>query len=187
MFWDKDHHLHVNARNLFCIYVCNLLSVGSVLKLYTNATIFVFLFFFLLYLLLVAFMDYQTMLIYRVVNYLGIFWGLLFYISQMVRNAQKEYMLRNLISLFVYHIFLWSMVKRKAFGAGDGYLLAAISLFLTGLFQGEKIWEVFLLHLCFSYVLFYLLHRKEIFQNKKIQKAFAPSIVISTILTIGFY
>lgn len=199
MYVDSDHQLHITRQNLIAVFFINLCSVYFLYKRYPNGSNYIFLLLLLLYLIIVSFMDFQTMYIYRTVNYIGILIGLFYFVITTIRFVNYGKAIQSIICLALYCAYVVILVKVRAFGAGDGYLFAAVSLYLAPLCPKGMLPDMLMYHFITSYVIFFIFYLILLLKangnvckigsrnSKRKAEAFAPSIAASTMLFILFF
>lgn len=199
MHMDSNHRLHITRRNLIAVFFINFCSVCFLYEKYQNSSNYIFLMLLLLYLLIVSFMDVQTRYIYRAVNYMGILIGIFYYIITTISYVNYDKAIQSMICLALYCAYIVILVKVRAFGAGDGYLFAAVSLYLAPLCPKGMLPDILMFHFIISYVIFFIFYlilplkengnvcKISSRSSKRKAEAFAPSIAASTMLFILFF
>lgn len=133
-----------------------------------------------LYLIITAYIDSKTKLIYSIFNYITMIIGITFIINN---GNSIEF---NLINVIIYAVIILIFDKMKCFGGGDTELFISISFFMCN--NSNKLpLEIMIANVLLSNTVMIIFNFKNInFKKIKLKEhiAFAPSIAVSTMLII---
>ncbi len=142
-----------------------------------------FLSFFLIYLIISAYIDKKTLTIYSFYNYLTTLIGIVYLLAKL-GTINITNIIFNVI-IFVCITIIAS--KLGAFKDGDTELFISISFFLYPQYPNFAL-EIFLINIIISYIVVLILNFRRLdktnFLKFKEPIAFAPSIAISTIILL---
>ncbi|MBL4932267.1 prepilin peptidase [Clostridium paridis] len=159
-----------------------LVSVAVLYYKYKLSMSFVFLFYLFIYLIISAYIDYKTMYVYSIFNYITMGVSVIYLIIN-IKNVSVGYVA---ISVVIWCCFTTLCSKFKIFGGGDNEILMSISLFIAVKYNYSTLEMLFLNMAICNLILFFTnldkFNIKEMRFNKNV--AYAPSIALSTILLI---
>lgn len=180
---DKDHGI-VLDNNILIFLMLLLPALFHILQnRYGICLKFWFYSYLISYLCISALIDQQTKNVYDFLNFITIALGVIFVI---LNTSDIEDITFLVIQLMLFGLIILIQVKRKIYGEGDGFLLMAISIFLS---TNENFctFEILLINIGFANLIFILIHLNK-FNLRKLRMSeslpFVPSIAVSTLIII---
>lgn len=181
--YDHENGIVITKKNRW-YFIISFFLLPSMLRIkYGPGIQFYFYSYLVFYLIVCAFVDWQTCHVYDFLHYITIGVGMLYLFLR--RNGTGS-IFAVLLHILLFSVLMMVCVKKGVLGGGDGLLLVSISFFLLNPRHVFGI-EVLLINILLANVVFVMTNLRK-FNFKKLrmkeQLPFVPSIAISTCVMV---
>lgn len=180
--FDNENRIDVDKKGLmsFLIFLSTIL-----LYFKFEASVEFYVYFYLsIYLIITGYIDYKTKNVYTIFNYITIFLGILYLIYQKSIGIDIKF---TIMCVIIYVIFTKIMGYLNSFGGGDTDIFIALSIFVSSINFNTFPLVILLLNMILSNVILVISNIRLVdFKRGRLkeERAFAPSIALSTITII---
>lgn len=179
-----DQTANIKIKNNFLIVTVIIFSTLIIYLKYGLTLNFIFIFYLSIYLIVCAYIDFKTMFVYSIFNFITIVISVIYlYLTLKITNFGITNLIINVI---IYMVFSFALSKFNVYGEGDSEIFIAISIFIA-IKYNVFIIETLLINMVLSNIVAIFMNIKNIdFKKMKLKNriAFAPCIAISTMILL---
>lgn len=179
-----DQNANIKIKNNLLIVTVIIFSTLIIYLKYGLTLNFIFIFYLSIYLIVCAYIDFKTMFVYSIFNFITIVISIIYlYLTLEITNFGITNLIINVI---IYMVFSFALSKFNVYGEGDSEIFIAISIFIA-IKYNVFIIETLLINMVLSNIVAIFMNLKNIdFKKMKLKNriAFAPCIAISTMILL---
>lgn len=179
---DIENRIDVNKKGLMSFLI--FLSTTLLYYKYNESMEFYMYFYLSIYLAITGYIDYKTKNVYTILNYLTMIIGTLYLIYQNNIGIDVKF---TIICVIIYIIFIKLMGFFNLFGDGDTDIFIALAFFISNINFNTFPLVTLLINMVLSNMILIISNIRFVDIKRgrfKEERAFAPSIALSTMLLI---
>ncbi len=182
---DNEERLELDSKAKGTLAFIVFLSTFLVHFKYKNSVEFLFYFYLSIYLIIIAYIDYNTKKVYCILNKVTILVAILFMTYHLLIGRDIS---NIIISLVIYIFSVWLLFLLKTYADGDKDIYMVIGYFVASLSYDDFPLIVLTINMIMSNIVLIVFNIRGLStkfeETKKKRDAFVPAIAMATILVV---